>query len=89
MSTSFGTVWTVPWQAPFSMEFPRQEYSIGLPFLSPGHLPHQGIKPMFPGLAGGSLPLNYHEKMKGSSVVPFLFFNCPWQIKKMHKNKKM
>jgi len=27
------------------MEFSRQEYWSGLPFLSPGHLPNPGIEP--------------------------------------------
>ena len=31
--------------APASMGFPRQEYWSGLPFPSPGDLPHPGIKP--------------------------------------------
>ena len=38
------------------VEFSRQEYWSGLPFPSPGDLPHPGIKPMSPvspGLAGG------------------------------------
>ena len=36
--------WTVAYQAPLSMEFSRQEYWSGLPFLSPGDLPDPGIK---------------------------------------------
>ena len=40
-------------QAPLSMGFPRQEYWSGLPFLSPGDLPHPGIEPRSPALAGG------------------------------------
>ena len=32
-------------QAPLSMEFSRQEYWSGLPFLSPGNLPDLGIEP--------------------------------------------
>ena len=32
----FVTPWTVACQAPLSMGFPRQEYSSGLPFASPG-----------------------------------------------------
>ena len=28
----FATLWTVAWQAPLSIEFPRQEYWSGLPF---------------------------------------------------------
>ena len=31
-------------------EFPRQEYWSGLPFPSPGDLPHPGIKPSAPAL---------------------------------------
>ena len=42
--------WTVVYQAPQSMEFSRQEYWSGLPFLSPGDLPNPGIEPMSPTL---------------------------------------
>ena len=35
--------WTVTYQAPLSKEFSRQEYWSGLPFLSPGDLPHLGL----------------------------------------------
>ena len=35
------------------MGFPRQEYSSGVPFPSPGELPDPGIKPLAPALAGG------------------------------------
>ena len=41
----FVTPWTVAYQAPLSMGFSRWEYWIGLPFSSPGDLPHPGIKP--------------------------------------------
>ena len=41
----FATLWTVPHQAPLSMEFLRLEYWSGLPFPSPGNLPGPGIKP--------------------------------------------
>ena len=37
--------WTVPCQAPLSMEFSRQEYWSGLPFPSPGIFPTQGSNP--------------------------------------------
>ena len=37
-------------QASLSMEFPRQEYQSGQPFLSPGDLPNPGIKPRSPAL---------------------------------------
>ena len=38
----FATSWTVAYQSPQSMEFPRQEYWNGLPFPSPGNLPDIG-----------------------------------------------
>ena len=38
------TPWTVAHQAPLSMEFSRQEYWSGLPFLFLGDLPDPGIK---------------------------------------------
>ena len=41
----FETPWTVACQAPLSIEFSRQEYWSGLPFPSPGDLPHPGIEP--------------------------------------------
>ena len=47
--------WIVAHQAPLSMGFPRQEYWSGLPFPSPGDLPHPGIEPESPALAGGLL----------------------------------
>ena len=42
----FATLWTVAHQAPLSMEFSRQEYWSGLPFLPPGDLLDPGIKPV-------------------------------------------
>ena len=52
----FVTPWTVAYQATPSMEFSRQEYWSGLPFPSPGDLPHPGIKLRSPALQGDSLP---------------------------------
>ena len=43
----FATPWTVAYQAPPSMEFSKQEYPSGLPFLSPGDFPKPVIKPGF------------------------------------------
>ena len=37
------------------MEFSRQEYRSGLPFPSPGDLPHPGIEPESPALQTDSL----------------------------------
>ena len=39
------TLWTTVHQALPSMGFPMQEYWSGLPFPSPGTLPHQGLNP--------------------------------------------
>ena len=44
------TRWIVPFQAPLSMGFPRQEYWSGLPFPSSGDLPKPGIEPRSLGL---------------------------------------
>ena len=52
----FVTLWTIPSQAPPSMEFSRQVYWSGLPFPSPWDLPNPVIEPVSlvpPGLAGG------------------------------------
>ena len=49
-------IWTVAYQAPLSMGFPRQKYRNGLPFPSPGDLPNPGIKPRSPALQADSLP---------------------------------
>ena len=44
------TPWTVACQVPLPMEFSRQEYWHGLPFLSPGDLSDPGIEPGSPAL---------------------------------------
>ena len=52
----FVAPWTVARQAPLSMGLSRQEYCSGLPWPSPGDLPHPGIKLASltsPALAGG------------------------------------
>ena len=49
------TPWTVAYQAPPSMGFPRQEYWSGLPFPSPGDLPDPRIEPGFPSLEADAL----------------------------------
>ena len=73
MTNSFAIPWTVAFQAPLSVEFPRQEYWSGFSFPSPGDLLNPGIKPTSPAL--DSLPseppgkpqcarLFAHEKMR-------------------------
>ena len=49
-----------------SMGFPRQEYWNGLPFPAPGDLPHPGIEPMSPVLAGGIFNTELLGKPLGS-----------------------
>ena len=56
------TPWTVAHQVPLSMGFPRQEYWSGLPFPSPGDLPHPGIK---------------HESLVPSSLAAGFFTTKP------------
>ena len=51
----FAASWSVVCQSSLSVEFSRQEYWNGLPFLSPGDLPDAGIEPasfVSPALAG-------------------------------------
>ena len=50
------TPWTVPRQAPLSIEFSRQEHRSGLPFPPPGDRPSPGIKPSSPVLQVDFLP---------------------------------
>ena len=50
---TFSTPWTVAHQAPLSMGFARQEYWSVLPPPSPRDIPHSGIEPTSPALAGG------------------------------------
>ena len=50
MADSFATPWTVAYQAPLFMGFPRQEYWSRLSFRSPGDLPDPRIKPGPPAL---------------------------------------
>ena len=52
----FAAPWTVAHQASPSMGFSRQEYWSGLPFPSPGDLPHPGIEPRSPVLQADTLP---------------------------------
>ena len=57
----------------------RQGYWSGLPFPSPGHLPHSGIEPWSPALAGGfftALPRQGNSLLFDNindNFIPFLF----------------
>ena len=68
----FATLWTVAYQAPLSMGFPRQEYWSGLSFPSPEDLPDPGIEPRSPALRADSLLSEppgkpYNERRKSNS----------------------
>ena len=52
----FVTPWMVARQAPLSMEFSKQEYWSGSPYLSLANPPNPGIKPRSPTLRADSLP---------------------------------
>ena len=52
MSDSFMTQRTIDLLNSSSMGFPRQEYMCGLAYSPPGDLPHPGIEPVIPTLAG-------------------------------------
>ena len=49
----FAMPWTGALQGPGSIEFPREIYWSGLPFLTPGNLPNTRNEPASPALAGG------------------------------------
>ena len=48
----FASPWTIAQQIPLSTGFSRQEYCSGLPFPTPGDLPHPEIEPTSRALAG-------------------------------------
>ena len=83
----FATPWTVAHQAPLFMGFSRQEYWSGLPFPTPGGLPHLGSEPASftsPALAGRFFTTSTTWKAHVSIIVPiytyivFLYvpYNC-------------
>ena len=77
----FATLWTVACQAPLSLGFSRQEYWSGLPCVSPGDLPDQGIEPVSFSLLHwqmGSLPLVSPVKWKSFHCV--WLFVTPWTV---------
>ena len=62
--SDFAIPWTIAYQAPLSMEFSRQEYWSGLPFLSPGDLSDPGIEPRSLALQEDTLPSELPGKFK-------------------------
>ena len=71
----FATPWTVASQAPLSLEFFRQEYWSGLPFLSPGDLPDPGIKPV--------------SLMSSALAVGFFTISATFSGKQIHASKRV
>ena len=64
------TPWTIAYQGPLSMGFPRQEYWSRLPFPSPGDLPNPGIKPGSPVLRADTLPSEPPWPRKAGLLAP-------------------
>ena len=63
----FATLWTIPYLAPLSKGFSRQEYWSRLPCSPLLDHPNAGIKPMSPvapSLQTNSLPLNHQGSLK-------------------------
>ena len=63
------------------MEFSRQGYWSGLPFLPPGDLPNPGIEPAPPALAGGV----FTPEPPGTPIVkPYMLVHfgltSPWEV---------
>ena len=83
----FVTPWTVARQTPLSVGVSRQEDWSGLPFHSPGDLPHPGTEPVSPALADRFLPAKPAEK------PPFFFLlpatnSTKWSIDRKMKTER-
>ena len=63
----FAAPWTVALQARQSMEFSRQEYWSGWPFLLPPDIPDAGIECMSSALASGSFTTEPSGKPRGNT----------------------
>ena len=67
---NFVTLWTVVYQAPLFIWFPRQEYWSGLPCPPPGDHPYPGIElgsPVSSAVQADSLPLS------SRGILPFVY----------------
>ena len=70
MSDSFAIPWTLAYQVPLSMGFPREEYWGQLPFPSPEDLSDPEIEPVYPILQVDSLLLSHQGS---SGAIHFIF----------------
>ena len=75
------TPWTVAHQAPLSMEFSRQEYWSGLPFLTPGDLPDAWNEPVSPALTGGFFITEVPGNLHIVSYQPVFALDDPTNLK--------
>ena len=83
------TPWTIAWQAFLSMESSRQEYWSGLPFPSPGYLPHPGIEPGSPALQVDSLPTEPPRKPWAAKYIYiYMGDNFTFSVASITKVKK-
>ena len=74
----FATLWTVVFQAPLSIGFPRQEYSSGLLFPSPGNLPEPASL-RYPALGGRFFPTSTTWEAHRRSNLPAIFLSPVWE----------
>ena len=75
----FVTPWMVACQVPLSMGFSRKEYGSGLPFPSPGDIPHPGMEPSSVLQAGSllsELPGKPFSSVQFSSVSQLCLTLC-------------
>ena len=63
---------------PGSMEFSRQEYWSGSPFLSPGDLPDSRIEPTSPALVGGFFTIWVTSEQH--SAIPVIIYINTWVV---------
>ena len=70
----FAISWTMAHQASLFMGFSRQEYWNGLPFPSPGDLPHPGIEPRPPASEADALTSEPPGKPNESIVLMQIIF---------------
>ena len=89
----FVTPWTLSRQAPLSTGSSTQECWSGLPFPSPGDLPHPGIEPMSlasPALAGEFFATAPPEKPILKKVIKWfkitVFRHHEWPVREFHKD---
>ena len=72
----FATPWTVACHTPLFMEFSKQEYWNGLPFLTPGALCNPGIEPVLAGRFFTTVP----PRSQGKISHIFLFSESFYKI---------